>query len=214
MGRIFVFQAEVTIELMDKQMNRKLVIYNQISETKYCLDGLASAWITYRSFGNNADYLSWHFDNFSLPDFTNYNEVFIIDCAFPEDMLEDWAEKGKSIVVIDHHISTFLKSSNFNNNIKQVFELNESGATLSWKTIFGDFETMPPFLLYIKDIDLHCHELINTEIVDTAISILLLRLEQFGSLRLKMIFTFFDYLATLSESELLEYLSLATGLNL
>ena len=198
-------------------MNTKLVIYPEFSseiDNIENVDGLASAWVFYKFLKDQADYLSWDLRSTEIPDVKDYYQIFIVDCVFSKKAIEEWANQNRSILLIDHNLSTIENKSRLSSIISRRLEIRESRATLSWLAVFDDFESIPAFLMYIKDKTLSSSEFLFTEAVYFAISILLLRLEQFGEPRLKMIFDWFDYLSTLSRPKLLDYLRQATGFSL
>ncbi len=186
-------------------MTDNLVIYHQVKPGIDCPDGIASAWVLHQMFQDQADYLGWYYDSPQPPDVSNYNKIFVLDFSFPKNVLENWADQGKSVSIIDHHKTAMGDLSGLSNRIKKRFDLNECGATLTWRTFFKESE-MPAFLKYVKDRDLWNFQLTETEVIHEALSNLRYRFKDFGAARLKMIFTWYDYLATLSEAELIAYL--------
>ena len=187
-------------------MKSNLVIYHQVKPGIDCPDGIAAAWVLYQLFQDQADYQGWCYQYSELPDVSNYSKIFIVDFSFPNKVLEDWASQDKSITVIDHHKTALQDLSGLSEQIRKRFDLDECGATLTWRTFFGGSEPMPVFLKYVKDRDLWNFQFSDTEIVHEAISTMRHRLQDFGAAKTKMLFVWYDYLATLNESELLQYL--------
>ena len=186
-------------------MTDHLIIYHQVKPGIDCPDGIASAWVLHQMFQDQADYLGWCYDFPQPPDVSNYNKIFVLDFSFPKNVLEHWADQGKTVSIIDHHKTALQDLSGLSERIKKRFDLNECAATLTWRTFFNTSE-MPAFLKYVKDRDLWNFQLAETEVIHEALSALRDRLHDLGAARLKMIFTWYDYLATLSEEELLAYL--------
>lgn len=79
--------------------------------------------------------------------------VYTVDCALAIDEL---LLKGIKVTTIDHHISpkeNCEKIAKENPNYTFVFDINKSGASLSWSYFFPDLET-PELIRYIEDFDL------------------------------------------------------------
>lgn len=187
-------------------MNSNLVIYHQVKPGIDCPDGIAAAWVLSQLFQDQADYKGWCYEFQELPDVSNYSKIFIVDFSFPQKVLEDWADQGKSISVIDHHKTALQDLSGLSDRIRKRFDLDECGATLTWRTFFGESDPIPAFLKYVKDRDLWNFQFSETEIVHEAISTMRYRLKDFGVAKTKMLFVWYDYLATLNDTQLLDYL--------
>jgi nanoRNase/pAp phosphatase (c-di-AMP/oligoRNAs hydrolase) len=86
------------------------------------------------------------------------NDIIIIDVAYNKEILEAIFKVAKSVVYIDHHISSkneiqvLYEKYNKNKNIKIIFNDNWCAATLAWSYFFGE-KKMPLFLKYIDDHD-------------------------------------------------------------
>ncbi|MEM9422307.1 MAG: hypothetical protein AAF986_07370, partial [Pseudomonadota bacterium] len=76
--------------------------------------------------------------------------VYIVDFSFPLSVLEKMKESHNALTVIDHHKTALGELSGFS---RAFFDLDESGATLTWKHLFPD-EPIPEFLQYVRDHDL------------------------------------------------------------
>jgi uncharacterized protein len=127
--------------------NETAIIYHQIKPGINCPDGIASAWVAKRKYPEAKLIGCSYGDSVDVEDYKN---LVIVDFSFPIAQLKEWESEGKTITVIDHHKTAMADLSQFTGAI---FDMNESGATLTWKTFFPD-ETMPAFLAYVKDRDL------------------------------------------------------------
>ena len=138
--------------------NNILVIYHGD-----CPDGFGSAWSFWKKYGNSIGYYSAnHGEN---PPDVSGKDVFIVDFSYKRDCLIKMSKESSSLVLIDHHVSAEkdLGDLDFCN-----FDMNHSGAYLSWKHLFGD-DNVPPLISYIEDRDLWKWELPNSESILSAI---------------------------------------------
>lgn len=167
---------------------KNLVIYHMVKKEVNCPDGVASAWICSRFLGeNNADYLGWCYEFSDTPDVSNYERIFIVDFSFSAKILEEWADRGKNVTVIDHHKTALQDLSGLSDRITKRFDLDECGATLTWDYLFGfENKPIPAFLKYVRDRDLWNFQLSDTEIIHEAMSSFRYKLKPFGKPRLKI----------------------------
>jgi oligoribonuclease NrnB/cAMP/cGMP phosphodiesterase (DHH superfamily) len=114
-----------------------------------CPDGFGSAYSAWKKFGDTASYLPLKTQS-ELPSGLNNKEIYILDYSFDKPTLEQLSLNNRSIVVIDHHRSAEATVTSFPQNI---FDLNHSGAVLSWQYFHPDTE-VPELLNYIEDHDL------------------------------------------------------------
>ena len=119
-------------------MKSNLVRVHQVKPDIDCPDGIAAAWVLSQLFQDQADYQGWCYEFQKLPDVSNYSKIFIVDFSFPQKVLEDWADQGKSISVIDHHKTALQDLSGLSDRIRKRFDLDECGATLTRRTFFGE----------------------------------------------------------------------------
>ncbi len=131
-----------------------IVIYH-----KNCNDGFGAALVAWLVFKEKAEYYpAAHYTQ--PPDVTDKN-VYICDFSYKKDILEDMISKAKSLVVIDHHLSAKKDLEEIDNKYK-VFDMNHSGAVLTWKYFFQD-QKVPLLLEYIEDRDIWNNNLVNTK---------------------------------------------------
>jgi len=141
-------------------MGKPLVIYHA-----NCQDGWASAWTAWRKLKDNADFVSAHYGD-KPPDCTG-REVYMLDFSCKRPVLLEMAKQANFIVVLDHHVSAqedlvgdtnavpvdLTLAAHGAPNVRIKFDINESGATLSWNHFFpGDNQPWP--VRYAKDRDL------------------------------------------------------------
>lgn len=129
-----------------------------------CADGLTAAslhQILVPSTKESVCYLEGSYSKTleDYPDFTD-SEVLFLDFSFKEEEFKNLLKVAKDVQVIDHHItaneylSKIIKEDNVFSNY--VFDNNECGSTLTWKTFSNDPIPIP--VLYIKDQDIYVWE--------------------------------------------------------
>ena len=144
--------------------NIDLVIYH-----RGCTDGFGSAFAVWKYFnGNNntriasttlsIEYISANY-NEDPPDVRGRN-VLICDFSYKYNVLLNMIEQANSLLVIDHHISAEKELKNIDNKYK-LFDMNHSGAYLTWVYFFPN-EEVPDLIKFIEDRDLWKHEIPNT----------------------------------------------------
>lgn len=142
---------------------RKLCIYHA-----NCTDGFGSAWVVRKAFKKgNVDFHQGVYGE-SPPDVTD-REVIMVDFTYKNDVVLEMAKTAKSILIIDHHKSAEADLV-FNQQdlaegdycpIDMIFDMNHSGAVLTWFHFFPDLEP-PQLLQHIEDRDLWKFEMEGT----------------------------------------------------
>lgn len=130
---------------MKNQNSKKIIVLYH----KDCLDGFGAAWAAYKKFGGKAKYIE--VEHRSVPPKLENKEVYLVDFCYKEPEMKKLLEKNQKVVVIDHHQS---QESLIKKLIPEhLFDLNHSGAVLTWK-YFHPNKPIPKLLLYIEDNDL------------------------------------------------------------
>ena len=114
-----------------------------------CRDGFGAAYAAWKKFGDTASYIPRKTQD-PVPDGLTDKELYIVDYSFSLEDLSQLREVNRSVVVIDHHKTAEEAVRSFPEN---VFDLEHSGAVLTWQYFFPDIE-VPKLLLYIEDGDL------------------------------------------------------------
>lgn len=128
-----------------------------------CPDGFGSAWSFYKKYGDKASYIPVTFSE-KPPDVTGAT-VFIVDFSYDRPILEAMHKAAKSLVVIDHHKTA---EENLRGLPYCHFDMEHSGAYLSWKYLFGE-DDVPLLIQYIEDRDLWNWNLKSSEEILSAI---------------------------------------------
>lgn len=128
-----------------------------------CPDGFGSAYAFWRKYGDEMDYVPLnHYDQ--LPELTG-REVFFADIARSEKEILEINSVAKELQVLDHHVSAWKEL----NHLEFChFDMEHSGAVISWKYNFPD-EEVPTLLKYIQDRDFWKFELVHSDEVLAAI---------------------------------------------
>lgn len=134
------------------------------------MDGTASAWVAWKKYGNDAEYIAA--DNWNvLPEYvTNHKdlsnvEIYVIDFSFSKEVLLDLQDKCKKLVILDHHVGA---KENIESVREHIYGENESGCVLAWKYFFPDIG-IPLAIQYVSDSDTWTHKMSDYEIVDAYI---------------------------------------------
>ena len=191
---------------------KSLVVYHQKREGVDCPDGIAAAWVADRYLRRQGEFFRVMGCSYGeeAPDVSDYDRVFVLDFSFPRSIVDSWVAQSKQVVIIDHHktaqemlgdISRFSERFEFN------FNLEESGATLTWKYFRSEWVT-PAFLLYVRDRDLWNHILPMTAEIHEASANMRSELKKVSGITgipaRDLIFSAFDHLATLTQKQLIE----------
>lgn len=147
-------------------MSRPLVIYHA-----NCLDGFGAAfaaWMHFSQQGIEADYYPAKHGN--EPPRCDGRQVYIVDFSYKRPLLKAICEVAASVTILDHHVSARDDLQGLeaeHGNLKVVFDMEKSGAVLSWE----HFHTAPPpkLLLHVQDRDLWRFELEGSDPINTAL---------------------------------------------
>lgn len=117
-----------------------------------CADGFTSAWVVRRA--NVGRELAYHAGVYSAPppDVEN-KDVIMVDFSYQRPVLLEMAEKAKSILILDHHKTAEADLVNLPSNVKTVFDMNRSGAGITWDYYFSG-TPRPIFVNHVEDRDL------------------------------------------------------------
>lgn len=139
--------------------NRALVIYHA-----NCMDGFCAAWVFKTFAGIEADYVPATYG--SPPPNVTGRHVYILDFSYPREVLLKMKESAASLLVLDHHktAEADLKDLDF-----CVFDMNKSGARLTWEYLIKGPMLRPWLVDYTEDRDLWCWKLSNSREINAAL---------------------------------------------
>ena len=134
--------------------NKKIIV---IYHGGGCLDGFGSAYIAWKQFGNDAEYIPAQYGN-SPPDVKD-KEVYIVDFSYPRDALLKMADEASFIQVLDHHKTA---QKDLEGLVCAKFDMNKSGIGMTWE-YFNKDKKLPYSLAMIQDRDLWMFEIPDTK---------------------------------------------------
>ncbi|MCP3986380.1 MAG: hypothetical protein GY723_18525 [bacterium] len=141
-----------------------------------CPDGFGAAWAAWRAWGEEADYMARGHDDPLRPASFEDAWVVFVDIAPPVPSARPMADAVGHLVVLDHHFSSKghyddepgLVDGLRGSGHEIVFDLEHSGAVLSWRHFHPD-EEPPELLAYVQDMDLWRWKLPHSREVNAAI---------------------------------------------
>ena len=178
---------------------KTLIIYHQTKPGVDCPDGITAAWVASKKY---PDYklCGCVYNAEELPNIPkDCDRVVIVDFSFEAKILEQWREQVSEVIVIDHHKTAMGMLEGLSNTVLKHFDMNECGATLTWKTFFPNQE-IPVFLSYVRDRDLWNHELPRTREIHETMAQMCYGLKETDNIFL--LFELFNGLAKLNKNEL------------
>ncbi len=143
-----------------------------------CLDGHTSAWVCWLKFGDTAEYISAKHGD-APPDVTG-KDVIIADFSYPRAQLEAMAASAKSIRVFDHHVTA---QKDLQDLPYCVFDMNRSGAGITWAELHGPRLCEPAIVSYVQDRDLWRFNIEHSKEVNAVIGATEQTFEEWSALR-------------------------------
>ncbi|MBE9128253.1 MULTISPECIES: DHH family phosphoesterase [unclassified Coleofasciculus] len=144
-----------------------------------CYDGFGAAWAAWKALNNQADYIPVKHGE-PPPQLEPGSTVYILDFSYNRFTLEKMGKQVQQVTVLDHHktaqealavfesknLETFLLNKNA---VRATFDMEKSGAILSWEYFHSQTVPPPEFLLYIQDRDLWQFKLEDSREVTSAL---------------------------------------------
>lgn len=138
-------------------MKKTYILYH-----KNCTDGFGAAFSAWKRFGNSAVYIPINYGE-PLPEIEKNSLVYVLDfCLKTDDILK--IKSHSKIIIHDHHQASL---GHIENSDEYIFDLNRSGAKISWDYFFPDEENQ--LINYISDKDLAKFSLENCDEVICAL---------------------------------------------
>lgn len=129
-----------------------------------CTDGFGSAFAAWKYFSvfHPDREIKFYPTNHGQPppDLTD-QKVLICDFSYPLPIIQDIIKKAAGLLIIDHH-KTAEKDLALLAEEYKIFDMNQSGASLTWRYFFPD-QPMPVMIQYIEDYDLWRKKLLGHE---------------------------------------------------
>jgi oligoribonuclease NrnB/cAMP/cGMP phosphodiesterase (DHH superfamily) len=125
-----------------------------------CVDGFGSALVV-NSTGDNWNCIPIQYgqDPLKMLQGKEVDKLYVVDFCFNRETILNFKNICTELVIIDHHKTNVETINSLSEEeIDIVFDLEHSGAVLTWKYLHPD-TTIPPLLRYIEDRDLWKWEL-------------------------------------------------------
>jgi hypothetical protein len=136
-----------------------------------CADGFGAAWCVRKFFASISEPIDFHPGVYQEPppDVTG-RDVLMVDFSYKRDVILEMAKTARSIMVVDHHKTAEADLTGFNalsppgldtmlgpwvpaRGIHVLFDMNKSGAGLTWDWLFPG-QPRPALINHIEDRDL------------------------------------------------------------
>lgn len=118
-----------------------------------CMDGTASAMCAYRYFKNTEKKIEYYpASHGRSPPRLGGKNVLICDFSYSHETLLDMLKIVNKLLVIDHHKTAMEALSELPDQYK-IFDMEHSGAYLTWKYFFPE-EEVPKLIQLVEDRDL------------------------------------------------------------
>lgn len=153
-----------------------------------CYDGFGAACSAWNKFGKDATYLPVSYDK-PIPELKDATEIYILDFSYDSDILLKLAQTAK-VVVLDHHKTAEEKLKPLVGQINPsvIFDMNKSGALLSWE-YFHPNAPVPLLISYISDRDLWQFKLEGSKEVHAALVSLPMNFDVWNNLDIETLIT-------------------------
>ena len=134
-----------------------------------CPDGFASAWVVRKALGKQVTFYAGIHQQ--RPPDVKGRHVLLVDFSYKKDVIEEMLQTALSITILDHHISAMneLVSLLTDKTIDGIFDINKSGAMLTWDWFYPDVDA-PELIKFIQDRDLWQFKLEGTRNITTGLS--------------------------------------------
>ena len=149
-------------DFLNKQLTENKNKINFVVTHGSCSDGFMSSTIVWKWLKeNNVDvsqvtfFDAHHGNNFNkLPELMKDKYVLICDFSFNSELFERMIETTKgNILVLDHHKTAQQELSKINKKYV-TFDMNHSGAFITWMYMYGFNLPVPKAVLYVEDNDI------------------------------------------------------------
>jgi oligoribonuclease NrnB/cAMP/cGMP phosphodiesterase (DHH superfamily) len=130
-----------------------------------CVDGFTAAWSVWRKFGSEAEFIPGVYNADPPVHMLSGHDVFLVDFCYDWPWVQKLAGHAKSITILDHHKTAQAgMASNDLPNVKCVFDMDRSGASIAWDYFHGENSNVlrPWIVSYAEDSDLFRFKLPNS----------------------------------------------------
>jgi uncharacterized protein len=96
-------------------------------------------------------------------------KIYLLDLTYPRTVIEEWADRGADIQIIDHHKTALQDLSGLSARILQTFDMQKSGAVLAWEH-FHPGQPVPLIFRYVQDRDIWTKRLPDCDLIALGLS--------------------------------------------
>ncbi len=139
---------------------KKLCIYHG-----NCADGFTAAWVVRKALGEDVQFHHGVYQDH--PPDVEGRDVYLVDFSYKRSVLEVLREQAASVTILDHHQTAEADLKDLP-GIHAVFDLNRSGARITWDYFFPNIAP-PALLLHIEDRDLWRFAIRKTREIQAAV---------------------------------------------
>lgn len=138
-----------------------------------CADGVGALWaaLKYKEIKHKYGCKAGQDPNIDINDLQGEKLLFVDYCP-PIEFLEKLLDLNKKILILDHHISSYERTTESNildnPNITAIFDMDKSGCQITWDYFFEDMPR-PEIIDYIGDKDLWLWKKENSREINTAL---------------------------------------------
>jgi uncharacterized protein len=131
-----------------------------------CLDGFCAAWMAWRKFGDEAEYVPAGYGQ-EPPDVEG-KHVYIVDFSYPRETLVRMAALASNVVVLDHHLTAQKDLEGLDvADLEIIFDMSRSGAGIARDYFHPGLESW--LVDYTQDRDLWRFALPESKLVNAYI---------------------------------------------
>lgn len=149
-----------------------------------CNDGYGSAFVAYNFLKKTCpetkvEFYPAFYNSSTYPEVKGKN-VLVCDFSFKKNISEKMIKEANKFLILDHHKSA-MKDLEQIPAINKVFDMEHSGAYLTWKFFFGS-EPVPKLISYIQDNDIWTKEMKMTHEFSAFINTVPKTFDEYGKL--------------------------------
>ena len=140
---------------------RELVVYHAA-----CRDGFAAAW-AFHWMNPRAEFVEGFYGQ--APPDVEGRQVYLLDFTYPRAVLKELADRALTLTILDHHKTAQADLQGFeaeHQNADVVFDMNRSGAGITWDEVNATLFPRPWVIDYVEDRDLWRWKLRNSRKVN------------------------------------------------
>jgi oligoribonuclease NrnB/cAMP/cGMP phosphodiesterase (DHH superfamily) len=95
--------------------------------------------------------------------------IYLLDLSYPAYILNGWRNSGAFVTILDHHKTAIDDLSGLSDRILKEFDLDRSGAMISWNFFFKNIEA-PEIVAYVQDRDLWTKRLPDCDLIASGLA--------------------------------------------